>query len=293
MVAIPLIRKLHTVRNPFGWRTGLVFGAVVLAVFLACAIFAPLLAPHSPYTQSLADRLIPPVYMEGGTWNHPLGTDNLGRDYLSRLIYGARVSLFIGIVTVLISGTIGITLGVVAGYFGGRIDLLVGFIINVRLSLPLILVALAVVAIIGNALYVIVLVLAGLLWDRFAVISRALTLQLREREFVLSAKAAGATDRWIIVSEILPSLMQGVIVIATLEVAQAILLEAALSFLGLGVRPPTASWGQMIAEAKDMVFFEPWLINIPGFALLLLVLAVNLLGNGLDQALSGGRSRLN
>ncbi|MDB5601994.1 MAG: transporter permease [Xanthobacteraceae bacterium] len=261
-------------------QSGFIFGAGVLVFFVLCALLAPVISPYSPYDQSLDGRLMRPVFM-GGEWSHILGTDTLGRDYLSRLIYGTRVSLLIGFGTVAVSCLIGTTLGLLAGYYRGRVDLVVGFIINVRLSLPIILVAISVVGIVGNTLPIIILVLSGLLWDRFAVVIRALTMQIREREFVLSARAAGAGDLRIVVCEILPNVAGGLVVVATLEIAHAILLEAALSFLGLGVQPPTASWGQMIAEAKDVVFFESWLINIPGLTLLVLVLGINVLGDAL------------
>jgi hypothetical protein len=186
-----------------------------------------------------------------------LGTDHLGRDYLARLLYGARVALLVGFGTVAVSSPIGITLGLLGGYYGGRVDLAVMYLVMVRLGLPIVLVALAVVGLIGSHLTIIMAVLAGLLWDRFVVVTRALVMQLREREFVLAARAVGSSDAAILGREILPNILAPITVVATLEMANAILLEAALSFLGLGVKPPEASWGLMIAEAKDMVFFEP------------------------------------
>lgn len=222
----------------------------------------------------------PPVFL-GGTWEHPLGTDHLGRDYLSRLIYGARVSLMIGVVAALISGLIGTAMGVAAGYFGGRVDAVVTFLINVRLAMPVVLVALAVVAIFGGSLTVVILVLGLLLWDRFAVVMRSSTLQVRGREYVAAARAIGCSNTRIVMSEIMPNIVNNLIVVVTLEMAHAVLLEAALSFLGLGVQPPTPSWGLMVSEGKQMMLFEPWLVLIPGFVLFALVLAINLLGDGL------------
>jgi peptide/nickel transport system permease protein len=215
----------------------------------------------------------------------------MGRDYLSRLIYGARVALVISVGAVALSSLIGITLGLLGGYFGGRVDAVVMFFITVRLSLPVILVALAVVGLVGSQLITIMAVLAGLLWDRFAVVVRSLTTQMREREFVLAARAAGCSNLRILTRDILPNLAASIVVIATLEMANAILLEAALSFLGLGIKPPNPSWGSMIAEAKDFVFFEPWLINIPGFALFIFVVGINLLGDGLQDLLSAKSRR--
>lgn len=263
----------------FGHR-GLMIGAVVLGVLLIIAVLAPWVAPHDPYAQNLMGRMKPPVFL-GGTSEHILGTDHLGRDYLSRLIYGARVSLLIGFVAAVISGTIGTAMGVAAGYFGGRTDAVVTFLINVRLAMPVVLVALAVVAILGGSLQVVICVLGLLLWDRFAVVMRASTLQVRGREYVAAAQAIGASTPRILLSEIMPNILNNLIVVVTLEMAHAILLEAALSFLGLGVQPPTPSWGLMVAEGKNMMLFEPWLVLIPGAVLFVLVLAINLMGDGL------------
>ncbi|MFD0859939.1 ABC transporter permease [Roseovarius aquimarinus] len=259
---------------------GLIFGLVVVLLLVLVAIFAPLLAPHDPYAQNLGNRMVQPVFL-GGTWEHPLGTDHLGRDYLSRLIYGARVSLLIGAVAALISGVIGTAMGVAAGYFGGKVDAAVTFLINVRLAMPVVLVALAVVAILGGSLQVVIGVLGLLLWDRFAVVMRASTLQVRRREYVAAAQAIGASTTRVVLSEIMPNIVNNLIVIVTLEMAHAILLEAALSFLGLGVQPPTPSWGLMVSEGKNMMLFEPWLVLIPGVVLFVLVLAINLMGDGL------------
>ncbi len=266
-------------RRVFGHQ-GLVIGGGVLLAIVAMALLAPLLVSADPYQQDLVHRLIPPIWQEAGTWEHPLGTDNLGRDYLARLMYGARISLLIGFGTALISGAIGTVLGVLAGYFGGRMDMIVTFLVTVRLSMPVVLVALAVVALVGGSLQVVIAVLGLLLWDRFAVVMRSSTMQIRAMEYVAAAEAVGCSTLRILATEILPNVLNQVIVVATLEMAHAILLEAALSFLGLGVQPPLPSWGLMVSEGKDMILFEPWLITIPGAALFILVLAINLLGDG-------------
>jgi peptide/nickel transport system permease protein len=272
-------------------HTGLVIGASLLAIIVLVALLAPLIAPHDPYAQDLTRRLIPPIWYERGNWAHLLGTDNLGRDYLSRVIYGARISLLIGLAVMVISGLIGSALGLVAGYFGGRTDMAVTFLITVRLAMPLILVALAVVATIGGSLVVVILVLGLLKWDRFAVVMRAATQQVRALEYVAAAECIGASTARIILGEVLPNIMPQLIVVATVEAASAILLEAALSFLGLGVQPPLPSWGLMIAEAKVHMFFSFWLIAIPGTALALLVLAINMVGDGIrDVSAPGGRA---
>src|SRR5215831_14770592 len=204
-------------------------------------------------------------------------------------MYGARISMIIGIFTVITSGVIGITLGVLGGYFGGRVDDGVMFLITCRLSIPLILVALTVVALIGSSLLVVILTLGLLLWERFAVVSRTATMQVRTLDYVSAAWAAGCSRAYILLREILPNIAHHLVVVATLEMALAILLEAALSFLGLGVPTPLPSWGLMISEAKDYMFFSPWVIMIPGVALFVLVLGINLLGDGLRDSF-GARS---
>ncbi|MCB1479530.1 MAG: ABC transporter permease [Rhodobiaceae bacterium] len=267
-------------RRVFG-HYGLMFGLAVLILIIAAAIFAPLLTSHDPYAQSLFMRMKPPFWMNGTNPDHILGTDHLGRDYLARLLYGARISLMIGLLTALVSGVIGTTLGVAAGYFGGKVDLAVTFLINVRLAMPVVLVALAVVALFGGSLQVVILVLGFLLWDRFAVVMRSSVMQIRDLEYVNAARAIGCSTTRILLSEIMPNVVNNLIVIMTLEMAHAILLEAALSFLGLGVQPPMPSWGLMISEGKEMLLFQPWMITIPGVALFMLVLAINLMGDGL------------
>jgi peptide/nickel transport system permease protein len=257
------------------------------------ALFAPWIAPHDPYDQVLSRKLIPPVWYDhpDATWEHLLGTDALGRDYLSRLIYGARISLMIGFSAMLISGVIGTTIGVLAGYFGGRVDMVANFVITTRLSMPVVLVALAVVSLIGSSLTVVIWVLGLLIWDRFAVVMRSATMQVRGLDFVASARALGCSTPRILLTEIMPNILNSLIVVATVEMAHAIILEAALSFLGMGVQPPEPSWGLMISEARGMIFFEAWLIMIPGLALFSLVLAINLLGDGIrDVTAPEGRS---
>jgi peptide/nickel transport system permease protein len=270
-------------------RVPLVTGGIIVAAAAIIALTAPLLVPHDPFAQNLAARFVPPAWMQGGSRDHLLGTDQLGRDYLSRLILGTRISMMIGISTVLVSGFIGTTLGLLGGYFGGWVDRVVMFVVSCRLAIPLILVALTVVSIVGSSLLVVMLTLGLLLWERFAVVSRSATQQVANLDYIAAAWAAGCSRSWIILREILPNIAHHLVVIATIEMAIAILLEAALSFLGLGVPPPLPSWGLMIAEAKDYMFFKPWVIEIPGLALLILVLGINLLGDGLRDAL-GARS---
>ncbi|WP_417280367.1 ABC transporter permease [Celeribacter sp.] len=269
-------------------NSGVLIGGTVLLLMVIAALFAPVLAPHDPYAQDLTQRFLPPFWQDRSVPEHLLGTDHLGRDYLSRLIYGARVSLGVGLGVILISGVIGISLGLVAGYFGGLTDMIISFLITTRLSLPIVLVALAAVAFAGASLGTLITVLGLLLWDRFAVVSRAAAQSLRGRDFIKGLRAIGASQFRILFLELLPNIRSALIVVVTLEVANVILLEAALSFLGLGVRAPTPSWGLMIAEGRENILFDPWLIALPGGALCILVLAVNLLGDGLRDV-TGGR----
>lgn len=283
-VAEPTARQ-RLFRRFLGQRA-FVIGFGILGIIVALALLAPVLAPHDPYAQDLTARNIPPVWYAKGGWLHPLGTDPLGRDYLSRVLYGARISLLIGISVVVISGLIGTALGLAAGYFGGKVDLAVTFLTTTRLAMPVILVALAVVAMVGSSLWIVILVLGLLKWDRFAVVMRSATQQVRSLDYVAAAEAAGASTLRIILGEVLPNIAPHLIVVATLEAASAILLEAALSFLGLGVQPPLPSWGLMISEAKAYMFFSFWLIAIPGTALALLIFAINLAGDGLRDVLA-------
>jgi peptide/nickel transport system permease protein len=261
----------------------LLIGGGLLLVIVLVAVFAPLFAPYDPYVQDLGNRTVPPVWYAHGTWAHLLGTDPLGRDYLSRLIYGGRISLLIGASVALLSGVIGTSMGLAAGYFGGRTDMAVSFVVTTRLAMPVILVALATVALVGTSLWVVILVLGLLKWDRFAVVMRSATQQVRSLEYVAAAQAAGASTLRIILGEVLPNVLPHLIVVASLEAASAILLEASLSFLGLGVQPPLPSWGLMISEAKAYMFFSFWLIALPGAALALLIFSINLAGDGLHQ----------
>ena len=279
------IGHLPTTPAPAGFwsravkHRGLMAGLLILAIAVAMALLAPILAGHDPYQQNLLKRLTPPIW-GGGTWTNPLGTDNLGRDYLTRLIYGARISLLIGFSAALVSGLIGTVLGIAAGYFGGRVDLAVTFLVSVRLSMPVVLAALAVVSLIGGSLPVLIAVIGLLNWDRFAVVMRSATQQVRNLDYIVAARSVGCSNLRILFTEVLPNVASQLIVVATLEMAHAILLEAALSFLGLGVRPPLPSWGLMVAEGKNHLLFEPWMVAIPGTALFLLLLAINLIGDG-------------
>lgn len=280
------VAVVKTKRGPRrGWKSlATWFGAAIVAVAAFCAIFAPWLVPHDPFAQDLGKRLLVPFWMEGTDPQHILGTDQLGRDYLSRLIWGCRISMLIGVTVSCVSGLIGVTLGVLGGFMGGKVDDAVLFAITTRLSIPVVLVALAVVGLLGSSMTLLLLTLGLLLWDRFAVVARSTTMQVRNLDYVSAAWCAGCSRFRILTREVLPNIASHLVVVATLEIALAILLEATLSFLGLGVPPPLPSWGLMIAEAKDYMFFSPWVIVLPGVALFVLVLGINLLGDGLrDQ----------
>jgi len=261
-------------------------GLAIFIVIALAGVLSPWLMPHDPLTQNMAQRMLPPVWTEKGTWEHILGTDKLGRDYLSRLLYGAQVSLLIGLSAAILSCLIGTTMGVLAGYFGGRVDSVVSYIITTRLAMPVILVALALSALTGGSLKMVILLLGLLLWDRFAIVSRSATQQLRDADFIAAAKTLGASTPYILLRELLPNILSALLVVFTLEIAHAILLESTLSFLGLGVQPPTPSWGLMISEGKAYMYFQPWVIMIPGTALVALVLAINLIGDGLRDLLN-------
>lgn len=272
----PTMAALKRARNHYGLKIG--FG--ILLVMAAFAVFAPWLAPHDPYLQNLPVRMLPPVWAEGGSWEYLLGTDHLGRDYLSRLIYGARISMTIGIGAATIGMIIGVTLGLIAGYFGGWLDQAVNFLVTCQLAVPSLLLIMALVFVIGQSITVVIFVIGATHWVFYLVVTRSATLRLRELDFVAAAQAMGCSKFQIAVREVLPNLANQIMVIFTLEVAVAILNEATLSFLGLGIPSPIPSWGLMIAEGKQAMFFQPWLVILPGIALFVLVIAINLLGDG-------------
>ena len=260
---------------------GFILGGSVVLFALLVAIFAPLLAPADPYDQDLTRRLIDPIWGSKGTWDHPLGTDALGRDYLSRIMFGSQVSLMIGFFAAAVSAIVGSCIGMIGGYFGGRIDSFIMYLINVKLALPGLLVALSLVSVFGGSIIALILILSFLFWDRYAVVTRSVTQQIRVNDYITAAQALGTSDTRIILGEILPNVMNQIIVIASLEMAVAIIIEAALSFLGLGIQPPTPSWGLLVSEGRSFMFFKPHLIVLPGFAIFLLVISINMMGDGI------------
>jgi len=260
---------------------GFLIGGGIVAFFLFLAVFAPIITPADPYEQELTNRLAPPVWNEKGTWTHIFGTDALGRDYLTRVIYGSQISLIIGFFAAFVSAIVGSTIGMMGGYFGGRVDAFVMYLINAKLALPGLLVALSLVSVFGGSLIALILILAFLFWDRYAVVTRSVTQQIVANDYITAAQAVGASKTRIILTEVLPNLMNHIIVIASLEMAVAIIVEAVLSFLGLGVQPPTPSWGLLVAEGRSYMFFKPYLIVIPGLAIFFLVIAINMMGDGI------------
>src|SRR5215831_15488808 len=242
-------------------------GAILIALVLT-AVFAPYLAPQSPTEGDITQKLIPPFWMEGGEAGHPLGTDRFGRDVLSRVIYGSRISLIVSLLAIGLSGTFGTALGLISGYRGGLTDSLLMRCADIGLSLPTILIA-------------VVLVISFLLWPRFARQIRGETLAVKEQDFVALAVVAGRSSTWIISRHIFPNVVPTLLVISTLQVGYVILLEGTLSFLGVGVPPPNPAWGLMIAEGRGFLATAWWITLFPGLAMLLTVLAVNLLGDWL------------
>lgn len=262
-----------------------VFGLLLLLLVTVVALFPGIVTTLDPFSQDLRGRLQPPLWIDSEGVRHLLGTDPLGRDLLSRMVYGARVSLLVLFGVLPISAAIGISLGLMAGYYGGWVDDLVMRLVDVRLSLPFILVLLAIMAIIGPSLRNIIIILGLMQWVDYAKLARAETLSLRERQYVLAAHASGASDGRIILRHILPNIAPTMLVVATIEAPHLILTEASLSFLGLGVQPPTPSWGQMLSEARDYIYLSPWYGIFPGLAIALTVLATNMVGDALRDYL--------
>jgi peptide/nickel transport system permease protein len=272
-------------------------GAVLVALVLT-AVLAPVLAPHSPTEGDITARLIPPIWMERGDWAHPLGTDRFGRDVLSRIIYGSQISLLVSLIAIGVAGTVGTTLGLISGYRGGLTDTVLMRLTDIGLSLPTILIAVVLVAVSEPSFRNVILVIALLLWPRFARQIRGETLGIKEQDFVALAVVAGRSSFWIISRHIFPNVVPTLLVISTLQVGYVILLEGTLSFLGVGVPPPSPAWGLMIADGRGFLATAWWISLFPGLAMLLTVLAVNLMGDWLRDHLDpklrqlGGRAEV-
>jgi peptide/nickel transport system permease protein len=261
--------------------------AITLLTFLLVipALFASQVAPYDPLQGSLSKRLKPPAWQQGGTLEYPLGTDKLGRDMLSRIIYGARVSLMVSLVAIFVGGVIGTALGMISGYFGGWVDALLMRLVDISLSLPTILLALVLVAAVGPSFGTVITILMIFLWARYARLVRGETLAIKERDFIARARVAGASHIRIMVRYIFPNVVNSLVVLATLQVGYVILLESTLSFLGAGLPRPTPAWGLMIADGRELIVTAWWVSMFPGLAIMLTVLSLNLLGDWLRDHL--------
>lgn len=260
-------------------------GISIVFLIIIVALAAPWIAPHKPNQQNLSHNLVPPFWSQGGIKDYPLGTDHLGRDILSRIIYGARTSLILSFLAATLAGIIGCTLGIIAGYYGGIIESTIMRFVDIQLSFPLILLALALVAALGPSFRNLVIVMGITGWMGYTRIVRASTLTLRNREYVQAARCLGANDFQLMVRHILPNLMAPVIILFTLEVPRLILVESGLSFLGLGTPPDIPTWGRMLADGRSFLTVAYWIVTFPGLALMVTVLGINLFGDGLRDAL--------
>lgn len=270
-------------RRHFRQRTFLI-GTSLVAIVVLAAVFAPWVAPQDPAVQATRDRLLPPVLF-GGTWNHPLGTDPLGRDLLSRIIYGSRISILLGLASVFGAGTIGLILGTVAGYFGGALDAIIMRLVDLQMAIPFLVLALAVLAALGPGLanLVIVLVITG--WVIYARVMRAQVLSIKNLEYVTAARALGMPHLRILLRHAIPAAIPPLTVISTVQVGTMILTEASLSFLGLGVPPSIPTWGSIAADGRAYMTTAWWVTTLPGFAIFLTVMGVNFLGDWLRDVL--------
>jgi ABC-type dipeptide/oligopeptide/nickel transport system permease subunit len=264
------------------WRLKWGLAATGLLLFIVVsAVFAPWIVPHDPLAVNIRHRLAPPAWMAGGTPGHLLGTDQVGRDLLSRVVTGGRVSLVVGVAAVAISATIGVLLGLGAGYVGPRTDAVIMTLVNVMLTFPFVLLALAVIAVLGPSLVNMIVVLGVADWPLYARVVRAETQAIGARDFIVASRALGLGHLRIVFRQILPNLVSVIVVIATLQVARVIILESFLSFLGLGVQPPTPAWGNMLGEGRVYMLNSWWIAAFPGLAIFVTTLAINLMGNAL------------
>lgn len=276
--------KLILLKRLLKYKSGSI-GLLIVIVLLGTALLAPLIAPHDPFQQSLKIRLTPPSWMQGGDPDYILGTDLIGRDILSRIIYGARISLLVGVCTVVLAGCFGVLLGIVGGYYGGKIDYWVITLINMMWSFPFILLALVIVVVLGTSLVNVIIALAATSWVSFARIIRGEVMAIKVREFVQAERALGAGDLRVMFRLILPNVSSSMFVLATIEFVRAIIRESFMSFLGVGVPPTVPSWGGMLADSRAFMLVMWWLAAFPGLAIFFTALGVNLMGDGLRDLL--------
>ena len=283
--AIALPDPLVSATQTSGGRRLPVISLGIIAVFVLLAILAPLLSPADPHDQSLRNRFKPPVWQEGGTWKYPLGTDRLGRDMLSRIIWGSRVSLAAGVITVLVASAFGAAVGLVAGYYGGRVDAALMRGTDATMSFPVILLALILAVTVGPSFTNVVVAIAVILWARFARVIRGQVLTLMQLDFIAQSRIAGAGAWRIITRHLFPNTLNTLVVLVTLQIGYVIIVEASRSFLGAGIPPPTPAWGSMISEGREFVTSAWWVSMFPGLAIMLVVLAFYLLGDWLRDTL--------
>ena len=268
------------VRSPNG-----MIGGALLVLILVVSLFFHLFYIKDPLAQDLLARLTPPFWQAGGSLAHPLGTDNLGRDVLVRILYGSRVSLMVGFASVLVACGAGIVLGLISGYYGGRADSLIMRVADVFMAYPFMLLTISLIAVLGNSIFNLILVLGLSDWVTYARTIRGSVLSIKKREFVMAARSAGTLNRGILLRHVFPNVLSPVLVLGTVRVANIIIWESGLSFLGMGVPPPMPTWGRMLAEGRVYIADAWWLVTLPGLAIMLTILSINLLGDGLRDAL--------
>ncbi len=275
--SVQLYRVLHIL-----WKLRMgTLGSLIVVFACSVAIFAAFIAPHNPYEGDITKRLMPPFWKEGGSRDHILGTDHVGRDLLTRIIFGSRVSLVVGFASVIISVTIGVFFGLISGYYGKIVDWIISSMVNIMLTFPFVLLALAVIAVVGPSFQNMLVVLGLTSWPVYTRVVRAEVLKWKELDFVEAARAMGMKNNRILFSQIFPNILNSVLVLSSLQVARFIILEAFLSFLGLGVQPPTPSWGGMLGDSRVYMLTAWWLATFPGLAIFIATLGISLMGDGI------------
>ncbi len=281
----PWLRLLADTVKDIVRRPSALAGGILLIVILVTSIGFPLVMHTDPLAQNLRQRFTPPVWQTGGTWQHPLGTDNLGRDILSRLLYGSRVSLIVGFSAVLVAELMGIVLGLVSGYYGGRLDTVIMRLADIFMAYPFMLLTISVIAVLGPSIFNLILVLGLSDWVTYARTIRGSVLSIKRKEFVEASRAIGTAHPVIIMRHVLPNVISPLIILGTLRVANIIIWESGLSYLGMGAPPPMPTWGRMLAEGRVYITDAWWLVTLPGLAIMITILSINLLGDGLRDAL--------
>jgi peptide/nickel transport system permease protein len=281
----PRMRFMAETLREVARRPSALVGGMMITVILLVSLAFPLIYPVDPLEQELMARLTPPAWQDGGNADHLLGTDNLGRDVLSRLLYGSRVSLLVGFAAVLVAAIAGIFLGLFSGYYGGKLDSLIMRVADIFMAYPFMLLTISVIAVLGSSIFNLILVLGLSDWVTYARTIRGSVLSLKEKEFVEASRAIGTSHRVIIFRHILPNVISPLLVLGTLRVANIIRWESGLSFLGMGVPPPMPTWGRMLAEGRLYITDAWWLVTLPGLAIMITILSINLLGDGLRDAL--------